>query len=169
MLWVLAAAVPAAAALAATPLRGEPLVDDFGRWQSAAPQCRFGQQGASGLVGCDSLRLDQQLAGLLSVRFISRDQGPRGPARLLVFAGLLEQGSPPMRCRDGRCERQGPMRMRVSVLADLGFAGPSGGLPRTRPAAGRCEILASRVTCRARGGNEASWSAETQLEGVGRL
>ena len=106
------------------PLRAQEAPEDFGRWQSEVRRCQLGvTPGPERNLRCDSVRLDQQLPGLLSVRFFSRGQGPGPAKRLLIFAGILERGSPAMACRAGSCRWAGPLRTRVSALADLGKIG----------------------------------------------
>ena len=116
-------------------------------------------------LACEAVRLDQQLPGLLSVRFFSRGQGPSPTKRLLMFAGVLEQGSPAMACRDGSCGWSSPMRSRVSVLAELGLAelGASSSLPTTRLVEGSCLLQGKRIRCQAQVEGERSWWGQADL------
>ncbi|MEB3362467.1 MAG: hypothetical protein VKI42_10135 [Synechococcaceae cyanobacterium] len=116
-------------------------------------------------LACEAVRLDQQLPGLLSVRFFSRGQGPGPSKRLLMFAGILEQGSPAMACRDGSCGWSSPMRSRVSVLADLGLSelGAASSLPTTRLVQGSCLLQGKRIRCQAQMEGEGSWWGQADL------
>jgi hypothetical protein len=173
------------------PLQAQQTVDDFGRWESEARRCQLGvapggavwpeavatlgsgrtpgpglTSGRVTTMGCETVRLDQQLPGLLSVRFFSRGQGPGPSKRLLMFAGILERDSPPMACRSGRCGWASPMRTRVSALAELGLDELGQGatsLPTTRLVQGSCSIQPKRIRCQARMEGEGSWWAQVDL------
>ena len=166
------------------PLRAQGAVDDFGRWEKEVRRCQLGM-GPGGAVlpervvpsgrglsparvaslGCETVRLDQQLPGLLSVRFFSRGQGPGPSKRLLMFAGILERGSPSMACRAGSCGWSSPMRLRVSALAELGLSelGGTTSLPTTRLVQGNCQIQPQRIRCQAQMEGEGSWWAQVEL------
>lgn len=166
------------------PLRAQGAVDDFGRWEREVRRCQLGM-GPGGAVlpervvpsgrglsparvaslGCETVRLDQQLPGLLSVRFFSRGQGPGPSKRLLMFAGILERGSPSMACRAGSCGWSSPMRLRVSALAELGLSelGGTTSLPTTRLVQGNCQIQPQRIRCQAQMEGEGSWWAQVEL------
>ena len=147
----------------AMPLAAQEAPEDFGRWLSEVRACRLGMAPGPALdLRCDGVRLDQQLPGLLSVRFFSRGQGPAPAKRLLVFAGILERGSPAMACRGGSCQWSSPMRTRVTALADLGVSerGDTTSLPTTRLAQGTCLIQAKRIRCEAKAEGEGAWWAQ---------
>ena len=166
------------------PLRAQGAVDDFGRWEREVRRCQLGM-GPGGAVlpervvpsgrglsparvaslGCETVRLDQQLPGLLSVRFFSRGQGPGPSKRLLMFAGILERGSPSMACRAGSCGWSSPMRLRVSALAELGLSEQGGttSLPTTRLVQGNCQIQPQRIRCQAQMEGDGSWWAQVEL------
>jgi hypothetical protein len=133
-----------------------------------------------GSLGCEIVRLDQQLPGLLSVRFFSRGQGPGPSKRLLIFAGILERGSSAMACRAGSCRWASPMRLRVSALAELGLSqlpiskldlselglselAVTSSLPTTRLVQGSCQIQPQRIRCQAQQEGEGAWWAQADL------
>jgi hypothetical protein len=149
------------------PLRAQEPPEDFGRWQRDVSRCQLGRgPGRAIALDCETVRLDQQLPGLLSVRFFNRGRGSSPTQRLLVFAGILERGSRPMTCRAGSCQWSSGMRARVSVLADLGIS-PAGNatssLPMTRLTQGSCLLLATRIRCEARAEGEGTWWAQADL------
>jgi hypothetical protein len=166
------------------PLSAQEAVDDFGRWEREVRRCQLGMAPGGAIVhkpvapsrrgliptrvaslGCQTVRLDQQLPGLLSVRFFSRGQGPGPSKRLLMFAGILERGSQAMACRAGSCGWSSPMRLRVSALAELGLSelGGSTSLPTTRLVQGSCQIQPKRIRCQAQMEGEESWWAQVDL------
>lgn len=150
-------------------------IDAFGRWEQTLRRCRIertstGSPGAqaaapqtAGGERCQRLRLDQQLEGLLVVRWVSTATGSRYASRQLVFAGLLDQGSPPLRCSpEGVCRPAGTMAVWVSVVAESGFdpRGLALGLPSTRRAKGLCRLEPRRFHCEATDGDGMRWRAE---------
>ena len=150
--------------------------DDFGWWKSNLRDCRLlGPSLAPGravpvaspqqTAGCDQLRLDQQISGLLRISFLRLQHLDNVAAGKVVFVGLLEQGSQPMRCRQGRCEPRWPLRVRVSVVSEARF-GPMGlvkGLPTTRLARGHCHLDYPLIHCRAASPDGIEWQAEARL------
>jgi hypothetical protein len=138
----------------------------FGRWHTSTSQCSL-RRGPSILVlPCQELRLEQNLEGLLSVRFISSGDGDLTSREHLLFAGLLEEGQRPMRCgEDGRCSPQWPTSLVVAGVADASFDGRGlvMGLPRTQLAQGRCELNRRSVRCEAHNAEGSSWQAEAEL------
>ena len=77
----------------------------------------------------------------------------------LVFAGVLEGGSHPMRCREGRCKPQLPMRFQVSAVAEseVDHLGLAAGLPRSYLARGHCSVEIPRIRCMARTPEGIEW------------
>ncbi|QVL52487.1 MAG: hypothetical protein KFB97_13930 [Cyanobium sp. M30B3] len=143
----------------------------FGRWQSRAQQCRLERSPAVGSSGnqarsCHVVRLEQNLEGLLSVRFLADGSGPQDGAEQLLFAGVLERGQRPMRCRpDGRCVPRWPTRLVVATVAATSFDGRglATTVPRTLLARGDCEVKRAVVRCQARNDSGESWTAEARL------
>lgn len=140
-------------------------VEGVGRWEQPLGRCRLERLGpAPQRLSCRTLRVNQQLPGLLSLRFLAADAGPGKGAGLLVFAGVLEPGSQPLQCQRLRCRPAGALRLRVSAMAAGGgpqepMASP---LPRSQPAQGRCDLEARRISCRARGSDGEEWQAEAE-------
>lgn len=139
---------------------------DFGRWERSTLRCLIrsleepnsGEQESS----CHSLRLDQQMAGLLSIRLLPELRSGRAAGSQLVFAGVLAQGSQPLQCREGRCELQGEMVLRVSAVASgaMGGAGQPLRLPQTHLAQGSCRLELQQGYCQARDREGRRWSAQ---------
>lgn len=136
--------------------------EDFGRWERNTQQCEIQLQEQPGAaperLDCRSVRLDQQLAGLLSIRFLPASQGQGTPARQLLFAGVLLPGSQPMRCRNRRCEPQWPIRVQLNALATSNVR--TLGLPQTRVVQGSCSLEKSRLLCTARDLEGRRWMAK---------
>jgi hypothetical protein len=103
------------------------------------------------------VRLDQQLAGLLSIRFLPAAQTREAAERQLLFAGVLLRGSEPMRCRNGRCEPSWPIRVQLSALASSNARNL--GLPLARVVQGSCSLEQARVLCHARDREGRRWQA----------
>ena len=141
---------------------------------------------AAPLRDCVDLQLEQQQAGLLSVRFLaasepSRDNRSAGSqasggtmgsgtqrpqSEAVVFAGLLAAGQPPMHCgRDGRCEPRLPLRLQVSMVAQASYdgLGLATGLPRAGLAKGHCQLMNGLVRCEAGNASGERWLAEAQF------
>lgn len=108
-------------------------------------------------LSCRSVRLDQQLAGLLSIRFLPRGRGRGTPTQQLLFAGVLLPGSQPMRCQDSRCEPQWPLRVQISAMAVSSVRTLD--LPQARMVNGSCSLEARRVLCTARDREGRRWQA----------
>jgi hypothetical protein len=145
----------------------------FGRWQSRASQCSFQHFLASKSPvrqsrTCQVVRLEQNLEGLLSVRFLAdaAGSGPQLGAEQVLFAGVLESGQQPMRCGpDGRCTPRWPTRVVVASVAAASFdqRGLATSVPQTLLARGRCEVMRNQVRCQAQNDAGDSWSAQAQL------
>jgi hypothetical protein len=140
-------------------------IDDFGRWETRLQHCRMGQAAAAGSSGgprgCQYLRLEQQMQGLMSVRFIAASGGTTPSSSELVFAGVVAPGSGAMQCRQGRCEPSWPVRLLVHATAHAGIdpRGVALGIPRARMARGRCLLQKGSVSCRAGETGQAPWEA----------
>ena len=136
--------------------------DDFGRWERRAQSCEMQLADPQGrtplLLACRSVRIDQQLAGLLSIRFLPAAPDDGAGAQQLLFAGVLLPGSQPMRCQDSRCEPSWPVRVQVSALATSNAR--SLGLPLARVVQGSCSLEKSQVLCQARDLEGRRWQAK---------
>lgn len=113
---------------------------------------------------CRSVRLDQQLAGLLTIRFLPSLRGASQPATQLTYTGVLAPRSQPMGCRAGRCDLQGDLELRVSAVAisALDRMGLPIGLPQAFLARGYCSVAERRVNCQARVSAQRSWAARAR-------
>lgn len=135
--------------------------DDFGRWERSAQQCEIQieeqPESPPERLPCSGVRLDQQLAGLLSIRFLPAGQERSVPSHQLLFAGVLRPGSQPMRCRDSRCEPSWPVRVQLSALATTNVR--TLGLPQARVVQGSCSLESARVICTARDREGGRWQA----------
>lgn len=143
----------------------------FGRWQAQVQQCSIQGGSAVSRPGwqarrCQVVRLEQNLEGLLSVRFLSDGSGVEHGAEHLLFAGVLEQDQRPMHCSaDGRCRPSWPTRLVVATLSASRFDGrglPTG-VPRTQLVQGECEVTRAVVRCEARNAAGDAWSAQARL------
>jgi hypothetical protein len=142
------------------------LAGSFGRWQSRARQCSFQRSPGGQPRRCQVVRLEQNLEGLLSVRFLADEAGPQGGMEQLLFAGVLDSGQRPMACQqDGRCAPRWPTRMVVATVAATSFddRGLATTVPHTLLARGRCEARRSQVQCHAENDAGERWSATAKL------
>ena len=163
-LMLLAALVALSAAGSAARDPGEG-AEGVGRWEQPLGRCRLERlRPAPQRLGCRTLRVNQQLPGLLSLRFLAADAGPIKGVGQLVLAGVLEPGSQPLQCQRMRCRPAGALRLRVSAMAASG--GPqkpmASSLPRSQPAQGRCELQAKRFWCQAQGADGEEWQVEAE-------
>ncbi len=156
-----------AATLLMAPLRAGSLPgEDFGRWQRTLRRCRI-QRATAGVssashASCRLLRLDQQMEGLLTVRFVQPDGGDALLDRQLVFAGVLEEGSAGMHCLRSHCEPRWPLQLRVSAVGQSGFRAMNSAmqLARAQLATGRCLLEARKFRCDATSAEGDLWEAE---------
>lgn len=113
---------------------------------------------------CQSVRLDQLLPGLLTIRFLPALRGATQAATQLAFTGMLAASSSPLGCRDGACDLGGDLELRVSAVAISGL--DSQGLPVSLPQAflarGSCSVGARLVICQAWVAAQQSWSAQAR-------
>ena len=138
--------------------------ESIGRWEQTLNSCQILHQPADlsskqPSQGCLKLRLEQNIEGLLSARFVAA-------AEVVVFAGALAKGQLPMRCnQDGACKPQWPTQLEVSTVAS-GKLDPSGlpaGLPLARLARGNCVIQRNRIDCHALAADGERWTVQSQL------
>ena len=149
------------------PLEGQELPgEDFGRWEGGLRRCRIvgssSQASPQQPISCRLLRLDQQMDGLLTVRFLQPGGSGAFVDRQLVFAGVLAEGSRGMQCQASRCEPRWPLRLRVSAVGQAGFgeATTSLGLTRAQLASGHCHLDGRAFRCEAVGPDGQRWQAE---------
>lgn len=138
----------------------------FGRWQTRTSQCSFQRSPSIEARSCQVVRLEQNLEGLLSVRFLAYGSDPQGGAEQVLFAGVLEPGQPAMQCQaDGRCMPRWPTSLEVGIVAAARFdeRGLVTAVPQTLLARGRCDLTRARVRCQAGNGTGERWSAEAKL------
>jgi hypothetical protein len=150
------------------PLSAPARAEDFGRWETSTSVCTWQRAPSALRHDCQGLRLEQNLRGLLSVRFLADGVRKAHGLEHLVFAGALESDEGAMRCSsDGRCRPQWPARLTVATVANASFdqRGLVMGLPRTHLARGHCQLEHDRVRCQAQGRNGEIWSAEAGLSG----
>jgi hypothetical protein len=142
--------------------------NDFGRWQQSLSRCRLLRtlSGATPVsaAACRFVRLDQQMEGMLSVRFVNPAAGHLFLDHQLIFAGVLEAGSAAMRCRQSRCEPRWPLRLKVSAVGQTGLEAiePTSPITRAQLATGHCLLEAGRFLCEADGPEGTHWRAEAE-------
>lgn len=143
--------------------------EGFGRWETPLRHCRMSSQGRSEHP-CRRLRLEQNLEGLLSIRFVGQGQGGLLASEELTFAGVLAEGHRPMACRpDGRClEPLQPVQLLVGSVARASFnsRGLINALPQARLARGQCRLALREIRCEAREDSAvgaAVWRAEGRI------
>ncbi len=113
---------------------------------------------------CRSLRVDQRNASVLRVSLLT----PVPDQELLQevsFVGERASSGTPLRCRDGVCQLDGSVLLRVRLLRFAQFT-PRGlvvGLPKTLPVAGTCSIDSDQAHCDAQTSYGERWSADAQL------
>ena len=117
---------------------------------------------AKGSRGCQSLRLDQLMEGLLSIQIIGQGRGSRFSSEQLVFVGLLEPGSASLQCQEGRCSPQWPLVVKVSTVASRSYdeQGLITRLPSSRLARGECRLDRHHFLCEAHDGDGGLWRVE---------
>ena len=143
----------------------DPKLDlDFGRFSEKLVRCSVSAPGEQrSLRSCGQLRLEQNVEGVMSVRFSLSANSNRYGREELVFAGILANDSEPMDCGDdGRCQPRFPLVFSVNAIASglYNRRGLAATLPRARIARGQCRIEAVRASCEASGQDGARWRAE---------
>lgn len=144
--------------------RERPSKFDFGRFSETLVRCSIrSPAGQRNLRACGRLRIEQNLQGVMSVRFSLSPSGERYSSEDLVFAGMLSDTSEPMACRsDGRCQPRFPVQLSVNAIASSLYTrlGLVATLPRARIARGQCRIEEMRASCEATGTDGEHWRAE---------
>lgn len=137
---------------------------DFGRFSEKLVRCNLSTPAAQrSLRACGRLRIEQNLEGVISVRFSVSGSSERYSSEDLVFAGILSNRSEPMTCRgDGRCQPRFPVELSVNAIATGLYdrRGLAAALPRARLARGQCRIEAVRASCEATEQDGQRWRAE---------
>jgi hypothetical protein len=159
---LLSALQAAAFTLVANP--GPALAEGYGRWERQIRHCdlRINQQER----GCHGVRLEQNLAGVLTVRFLTEGGEPQVAAEELLFVGQLKEGQPAMVCSDdGHCRPRLPTALTVSTVAGSRYddRGLILELPRTHLARGSCTLQEEALQCEARNPSGGSWRAEARM------
>ncbi len=145
--------------------------EDFGRWQIRPRHCllvrtllvRTASNPPSRLGrSCRSVRLEQQLPGLLSLRLSQAGPDARLFDQVLTLAGVLKPGSRAMDCRDGRCQPHWPLTLGVSAMAERGFSPQPNlsQLPQARLAQGDCHLDADGAVCQVNDNDGLAWEVE---------
>ncbi|MCT0225371.1 hypothetical protein [Synechococcus sp. CS-1328] len=118
--------------------------------------------GAKTNRGCQSLRLDQLMEGLLSIQVIGSGRGSRFASEQLIFVGFLEPGSASLQCQEGRCSPQWPLLVKVSTVASRSYdeQGLITRLPSSRLARGECRLDRHHFLCEAHDGDGGLWRVE---------
>lgn len=155
--------------LAIPDARAKEQGDDFGWWNSRLSSCSVVRISPSDRerrsVECLGLRLDQQIRGLISLSFAFQQAEGRLSTGKVVFAGVLEGDSQPMRCGQGRCEPRFPIWVQVSAVAQSGFEdqGVATALPRSYLVRGHCSVQAPRIRCQATSMDGTEWHSDALL------
>ncbi len=140
--------------------------EDFGRWQASPSHCQLQRSTTTATGGlrsnCRSVRLEQQLPGLLSLRLSEAGNESQLVSHQLTLAGVLKPGSRAMECRDGRCHPHWPLLLQVSAMAERGFSPQPGlsQLPRARLARGDCRLDAEGARCRVDDNDGLQWQVD---------
>ncbi len=140
--------------------------EDFGRWQASPSHCQLQRSSPSEPSGlrrtCHSVRLEQQLPGLLSLRLNESGSDSHLVSQQLTLAGVLKAGSRAMACRDGRCQPHWPLLLQVSAMAERGFSPQAGlsQLPQARLARGDCRLDAEGGRCQLDDNDGLHWQVD---------
>jgi hypothetical protein len=139
----------AAAAAAPTELRAQGLGESFGRWQQQPRSCQV-VFPLGGKASCRSMQLDQRSPLVMRLSLLAPG-ALKGGLQQLTLAGQLQEGSPPMRCRQGVCEPQGPLQLQLASISETQFDGRglAQGVPRITAVQGQCRIDSTAIRCEA--------------------
>jgi hypothetical protein len=113
---------------------------------------------------CSALRFEQNQEGLLNIRFVGPGSGDAA-SNQLTFVGVVKEGSSGLRCRQGRCQLEGPLSTEITSVSELSFdpRGLPTSLPSAWPADGSCRVERQAVRCEARALSGERWSATAGL------
>ena len=156
VLWVVAAGWP-------TSLRAQSFGDSFGRWQQQPRSCQVAfKLGAK--ASCRSVQLDQRNPLVLRLSLLAPGPLPGG-LQQLTLAGQLQEGSQPMRCRQGVCELQQPLQLRLASASETQFDGRglAQGVPQIWPVEGQCRIDPTAIRCVASSERGSRWTVQLSL------
>jgi hypothetical protein len=131
----------------------------FGSWQSGTRSCSRNLAG-SPPSHCQQVQLEQQLEGLLTVRFIAPG-AQKDSLNQLILVGLLQPNSPPLVCQQGQCQLAGSLSTVVSTVSERSFDGRglAQGLPKAWLASGSCRVEGRSVRCEAAAADGQRWQA----------
>ncbi len=131
----------------------------FGSWQSGTRSCSR-NLAESPPSNCQQVQLEQQLEGLLTVRFIAPG-AQKDSLNQLILVGLLQPNSPPLVCLQGHCQLAGPLSTVVSTVSERSFDGRglAQGLPKAWLASGSCRVEGRSVRCEAAAADGQRWQA----------
>ena len=135
----------------------------YGHWQSGTRSCK--RNLASAPQGpCQLVQLDQQVEGLLTVRFIAPG-AQKDSLNQLIVVGLLQPNSQPLLCQQGRCQPAGPLTTAVSTVSERSFDGRglAQGLPKAWLANGNCRFDPGSVRCEATAPGGERWQADASF------
>ncbi len=135
----------------------------FGHWQSGTRRCSRNLAG-SPKNPCQLVQLDQQVEGLLTVRFIAPGI-QKDSLNQLIVVGLLQPNSQPLLCQQGRCQPAGPLTTVVSTVSERSFDGRglAQGLPKAWLASGSCRFEPRSVRCEAKAPGGEQWQADASF------
>ncbi len=157
-------ASPARATEPAVPNRGPAARDGgFGSWQSGTRSCSRNLAGSPQST-CQLVQLDQQVEGLLTVRFIAPG-AQKDSVNQLIVVGLLQPQSQPLLCQQGLCQPAGPLATVVSTVSERSFDGRglAQGLPKVWLASGSCRFEGRSVRCEAATPDGQRWQANASF------
>jgi hypothetical protein len=103
-----------------------------------------------GKASCRSVQLDQRSPLVMRLSLLAPG-ALRGGLQQLTLAGQLQEGSPPMRCRQGVCVPQGPLLLQLASISETQFDGRglAQGVPRITAVQGQCRIDTAAIRCEA--------------------
>ena len=156
VLWVVAAGWP-------TSLRAQGFGDSFGRWQQQPRSCQVAFKVGS-KASCRSVQLDQRNPLVLRLSLLAPGPLPGG-LQQLTLAGQLQEGSQPMRCRQGVCSLRGPLLLQLASVSETQFDGRglAQGVPRITAVQGQCRIDPAAIRCEASTERSGRWTVALSL------
>jgi hypothetical protein len=113
---------------------------------------------------CQLVQLDQQVEGMLTVRFIAPG-AQKDSVNQLIVVGLLQPQSQPLLCQQGLCQPAGPLTTVVSTVSERSFDGRglAQGLPKVWLASGSCRFEGRSVRCEAATPDGQRWQANASF------